>query len=163
MSKITKGHCPVIAQNDYKTSHLTKPIASARLMSHRDRTHRPNRADWKMKMTTTKTKTNAPFEMQTLAIYSHKCALIMRMVDVAVRTTPEACQNIVTTHGLNLTKEDADLHNARFDSQCVHIGCGSYEVILDIKRQESLGLWTSRKFFGGDWIRVYVAPKGGAL
>ena len=108
------------------------------------------------------TTTDTTFEMQTLAIYSHKCALIMRMVDVAVRTTPDAWQNIVTTHGLNLTKEQADQHIMRYDSGVLYVGSGWYEVILDIKRQESLGLWTSRKFFGGDWIQVYVAPKGGA-
>ena len=90
------------------------------------------------------TTTDTTFEMQTLAIYSHKCALIMRMVDVAVRTTPDAWQNIVTTHGLNLTKEQADQHIMRYDSGVLHVGSGWYEVILDIKRQESLGLWTSK-------------------
>ena len=111
----------------------------------------------------TTTTTNAPFETQTLAIYSHKCALIMRMVDVAVRTTPDASQNIVTTHGLNLPKEQADQHMMRYDSEVFHVGSGWYEITLSIKMQESLGLWTNRKFFGGDWIRVYVASKGGAL
>ena len=111
----------------------------------------------------TTTTTNAPFETQTLAIYSHKCALIMRMVDVAVRTSPKGLQNLVTTHGLGLTKEQADQHMMRYDSGVIHVGSGWYEVILDAKRQESLGLWTNRKFFGGDWIQVYVASKGGAL
>ena len=118
----------------------------------------------------TTTTTNAPFETQTLAIYSHKCALIMRMVDVAVRTTPDASQNIVTTHGLGLTKEQADQHIMRYDSGVIHVGSGWYEVILDAKRQESLGLLTvplvNREFVSGDdcnWIQVYVAPKGGAL
>ncbi len=113
------------------------------------------------------TITNAPFEMQTLAIYSHKCALIMRMVDVAVRTTLEHGQNIVTTHGLGLTKEQADQHMMRYISRVIHVGGGWYEVILDIKMQESLGLLSvplvNRKFVGGDWIQVYVAPTGGAL
>ena len=111
----------------------------------------------------TMTTTNAPFEMQTLAIYSHKCSLIMRMVDVAVRTTPEAWQNIVTTHGLNLTKEQADQHMMRYDSGVFHVGSGWYEITLSIKMQESLGLWTNRKFFGGDWIQVYVKPSGDIL
>ena len=111
----------------------------------------------------TTTTTNAPFETQTLAIYSHKCALIMRMVDVAVRTTPDASQNIVTTHGLNLTKEQADQHMMRYDSGVFHVGSGWYEITLSIKMQESLGLWTNRKFFGGDWIQVYVKPSGDIL
>ena len=109
------------------------------------------------------TTTNAPFETQTLAIYSHKCALIMRMVDVAVRTSPKGFQNLVTTHGLGLTKEQADQHIMRYDSGVTHVGGGWYEVILDEKKQKSLGLYNSRGFFGGDWIEVYVAPKGGAL
>ena len=118
----------------------------------------------------TTTTTNAPFETQTLAIYSHKCSLIMRMVDVAVRTSPEGFQNLVTTHGLNLTKEQADQHMMRYDSGVIHVGSGWYEVILDAKRQESLGLLSlplvNREFVSGDdcnWIQVYVAPKGGAL
>ena len=118
----------------------------------------------------TTTTTNAPFEMQTLAIYSHKCALVMRMVDVAVRSTPEGWRNLVTTHGLNLTKEQAEQHLMRYDSEVFHVGSGWYEVILDEKKQESLGLLSvplvNREFVCGDdcnWIQVYVAPKGGAL
>ena len=116
------------------------------------------------------TTTNAPFEMQTLAIYSHKCALVMRMVDVAVRSTPEGWRNLVTTHGLNLTKEQAEQHIMRYDSGVIHVGSGWYEIILDEKKQESLGLLSvplvNREFVCGDdcnWIQVYVAPKGGAL
>ena len=108
--------------------------------------------------------------MQTLAIYSHKCALVMRMVDVAVRKSPEGFQNLLTTHGLNLTKEQAEQHIMRYDSGVIHVGSGWYEVILDEKKQESLGLLSvplvNREFVGGDdcnWIQVYVAPKGGAL
>ena len=41
MFKTTKGHCPVTAQNDHKTSLLTKPIVPPRLMLHRDRKPRP--------------------------------------------------------------------------------------------------------------------------
>lgn len=105
------------------------------------------------------TITNQPFELKPLEIYSHKCALIMRMVDVAVRTSPEGWRKLVTTHGLNLTKEQAEQHIMRFDSGVIHVGGGWYEIILDENRQKSLGLFN----IGGEWNTVYVAPKAGAL
>jgi len=114
--------------------------------------------------------------MQTLAIYSHKCALIMRMVDVAVRSTPEGWRNLVTTHGLGLTKEQADQHMMRYDSGVIHVGSGWYEVVLDASMQKSLGLFNDTRSLGlfnigSEWNQVYVAPsslhakskKGGAL
>jgi len=123
-------------------------------------------------MTTTTTKDSN----QILAIYSHKCALVMRMVDVAVRKMPEGWTNLVTTHGLNLTAEQVENHPARYDSGIHPVGGGFYEVVLDASMQKSLGLFNDKKSLGlfnigSEWNQVYVAPssrhaqskKGGAL
>ena len=108
-------------------------------------------------MTMTKTATKDSNEI--IAIYSHKCALVMRMVDVAVRKMPEGWRDIVTTHGLNLTSEQVENHPARYDSGIHPVGGGFYEVVLDERMQRSLGLFN----ISGEWNMVYVAPKGGAL
>ena len=100
------------------------------------------------------TTTDTTFEMQTLAIYSHKCALIMRMVDVAVRSTPKGWRNLVTTHGLNLTAEQIENHPARNDSGIHPVGGGFYEIVLDARMQKSLGLFN----IGSEWNQVYVTP-----
>ncbi len=109
----------------------------------------------------TKTTTNDSNEI--LAIYSHKYALVLRMVDVAVRKMPKGWRNLVTTHGLNLTAEQVENHPARYDSGIHPVGGGFYEVVLDERMQISLGLFNDQRSLGlfnigSEWNQVYVAP-----
>lgn len=73
----------------------------------------------------------------------------MRMVDVAVRSKMVGRNNLITTHGLNLSQEEAEAHTARLGGVSQMVANGVYEIILDMKAQKSLDL------FGVSWVKVY--------